>query len=730
MKKRVIAAFSIIIFALTMAATAFAATTGTVTVVLMAKDSADNDVPLSGFEVNVYRVADVGYAGSERVFTLEGDFAGFLGFAEFEEGPPLVISNDLQHREHADQLVAYMESLADMGSAPAAYRSPALVTDAAGKAVFENLEQGMYLFISLPGSGSPSEYSNYLVSPVLAVLPDYGRADPWDVVALPKTGAPPVKPPPPVKPTAEPVSVLIYGNKDVTGPSDAHIPEREFTFTAVQVDSLGAIGYTGAGEPLSGRNAIWGAGEFTIRISGLPVPDSSQNYYFLVREEQTGDGEDGWSFSKEYFWVRVTVTNDEDGEASASVTAIVDKEGTVANTISFTNTFGVVISCEVDKDTIRRTSAAYVSLPGQEGFNNVGKEDEMFRYDINFRNTSNVDVDEFVVDDPLENVKLDYVRVEVLWTPIVWGDVDGLFNLWYRTNMTDDSTVYSTATANSDVTEPAFPNTGFKLWRAGLSTDSRVRLDVSGLGLAEGEYVTALRFEYGAVMMGFTSMNYARTSLNGEHRAQSHGPLLLQANNSDIMQAVPPPLPSPLVNSIFGDVVDWTPGIERHDYAEGAANAAGLQPISFLVSAAKPMFEGDIINSAIARTAKGDLRDWDQDAVVTRLITTFEGGAGSFEFTPGTVESLFIDNAESAGWNIMEGGRLEELDFDETEIPLGYLEIGEPEIPTGPAFPSGSTVPRTGDTSMPGLWAALMAVSGCAIIALLLLRRRVRGWGL
>jgi len=319
--------------------------------------------------------------------------------------------------------------------------------------------------------------------------------------------------------------------------------------------------------------------------------------------------------------------------------------------------FQVLIYCEVYKDTIKRTSAAYESLPGKEEINNVG--DETYRVDINFRSTSSVDADEFIVDDPLECVSMGHVRIEAIWTPIVYGDDDGFCYIWYKTNLTDDSKMYSEKRAS--ITDNAqFSHRGFKLWREDpYSTELRKQLLVSELGLQEGEYITALRFDYGAVKVGFTSMNTARTTKNDEHRDVSKGDFTLPSvNDKEIQridsdnitgqntdkenvflaiwntfvinaQAAGNALGDGYPNSIMGNTVNWTPSTDRHDFSQEAKDAVGLQPLTYMIYATKAMSDVDIVSSAISRIAKAEMVDADQDAIVTRVIPTLQ-----FESTP------------------------------------------------------------------------------------------------
>ncbi|MDR2156216.1 MAG: Cys-Gln thioester bond-forming surface protein [Clostridiales Family XIII bacterium] len=232
----------------------------------------------------------------------------------------------------------------------------------------------------------------------------------------------------------------------------------------------------------------------------------------------------------------------------------------------------IAVSVEVDKDTIQRTSAAYASLPGKEGFDNVGRE--LYRYDVDYRSTSSVRADELTVDDPLEAVSEGQIRLEKLWTPVSWGDTDGKMNIWYRTNLTDDGTVYDAAcatdtnpeNANNPGRTPVWPNTGYRLWARDVPTAQRTALDAASLGLAEGEYITAVRYEHGSAEKGFTTKNYADVSLNDiDYAAVAAG----EASEDDF-------------------TVDWTPRESDIFFAAGALDATGLMPATYLVSAAAP----------------------------------------------------------------------------------------------------------------------------------------------
>jgi len=335
----------------------------------------------------------------------------------------------------------------------------------------------------------------------------------------------------------------------------------------------------------------------------------------------------------------------------------------------------IIISCEVDKDTIRRTSAAYVSPPGREDFDNIA-DNETYRYDVDFRSTSNIAADEFVLDDPLENVNNGQVRLEMLVTPVVWGDIDGLYNLWYKTNLTADDRVYADASAVNEDVKQRWTNEGYRLWAEGLPATERVKLMVSELGLEKDEYVTALRFEFGAVKIGFTSKNYRSVSLNGKHKTPD-GSLSMSPEDIGMLSgdttaktktaspaapAAAPAQAEPEGNALTrffanlfgyqvasaasmpagasgssaygvggpdddgtgpGDYVDWTPDPSSPFFSLGALNATGLSPISYLVSAAGAMEDERIVASATSMIAKGDLFASDIDAVVTLQLSTF-----------------------------------------------------------------------------------------------------------
>lgn len=169
----------------------------------------------------------------------------------------------------------------------------------------------------------------------------------------------------------------------------------------------------------------------------------------------------------------------------------------------------IELETTVDKSTIQTTSAAFASLEGQSvRFDNIDVEE--YRYDLGFSNGStNVRADQYTVVDSCEFVALG-ARLTRLWTPVTAADSDGLFNLWYKTNLCDEDAVYSEASATKS--NPAnmlsdgsdrIPTTGWKLWKENLSALKRTPLSAADLKLEEGEHITGLMLEYGSVKPGF-----------------------------------------------------------------------------------------------------------------------------------------------------------------------------------------------------------------------------------
>lgn len=227
----------------------------------------------------------------------------------------------------------------------------------------------------------------------------------------------------------------------------------------------------------------------SVIFDGLPF-----GLYMLIEEKPNPEYAEWW---------------ETDGSTWGSYWFACDAESGKSQTQVFEND-KIRLETTVDKSTIEVTSAAFESLPDQPvNFVNVNIEE--YRYDVAFSNgDTNVRSDQYSVIDNCEFTDLG-VRLQRLWTPITEGDANGTFNLWYRTNLTDTETVYSSASATiGNPVNPMADGTdristrGWNLWAQNLSTNERTLLETSELSLKEGEHVTGIMLEYGAVRPGFS----------------------------------------------------------------------------------------------------------------------------------------------------------------------------------------------------------------------------------
>ena len=401
--------------------------------------------------------------------------------------------------------------------------------------------------------------------------------------------------------------------------------------------------------------------------------DNAYTRVFRIRECPSA-AINGWQVDPTIFEITVDVFDNELGNLipDKSITKSIDGGITFkafheddpavsGNRVFFSNTFEPDIRTEVHIDTIQLTSAAFVDPyhvydPNVGVTNNVGNEDERFRYDINFRSTSNVPADRFVVEIPLETVAADQLVVEGFWTPIVYGSVSGLFDITF-------------------VTEG-----GFHI-ETGLTVDVRHSFIFEEI-FDEDTKVTAILLDYGAVRVGFTSLNTVLDSLNGEHRSESHEVVdidspsfvnielipseggfylepitILHLNEADEVilpqalhvfsyEGLNTNMGRGLMNSITESGINWTPNQDRPDYSNTAASATGLAPASFLVSAVKASFDSEFVksvNTTIYRNfGEFSMQHRDQDAVLTTVIQPFSGGAETTEIPDYQVS--FLEN--------------------------------------------------------------------------------------
>ncbi|MDR1184204.1 MAG: hypothetical protein LBK67_05360 [Coriobacteriales bacterium] len=261
----------------------------------------------------------------------------------------------------------------------------------------------------------------------------------------------------------------------------------------------------------------------------------------------------------------------------------------------------IQLSCEIYQDTINITSSAFRTDDGDDlRIENVGIEP--YHYTLDFRSTSNVRADEFTVVDPLDAVVTGGVRLKELFTPVARGDSDGFFNLWYQTNLTDTTLIYSSANAMStnplNVNNPDgiqnWPSVGWQLWQEALPTTSTTHLDVENLDLAPNEYITALRFEYGSVEVGFTTRDTFKQSLQTDKELKSV-------------------------------ISDWSESQQDSDSGFRLLGVSELKPVTYLVTCSTALLPPTIIrNSATVNIARNVvLSDKDEDAVRTGVIQPF-----------------------------------------------------------------------------------------------------------
>ena len=140
---------------------------------------------------------------------------------------------------------------------------------------------------------------------------------------------------------------------------------------------------------------------------------------------------------------------------------------------------------------------------------------EIYQYSIDYRSTSNTWADEYNMIDTIDCAIAGYANVTAIKTPVAFEDHDGKMNVWYKTNKTPEDYKEDALKYNACATNPENPwnenneritdYTGWKIWKADISTLKSQVLDVSDLGLADGEYITGIAFEHGRVEKGFTT---------------------------------------------------------------------------------------------------------------------------------------------------------------------------------------------------------------------------------
>lgn len=242
-----------------------------------------------------------------------------------------------------------------------------------------------------------------------------------------------------------------------------------------------------------------------------------KNHIFGTSAELSETGDSVPSVKLTWDAARMAYTTD---KALASGKYTVSVDGVAVGKIS-------VKSGEIDKrQEIADPTHPYTEANG-DGENNADtstSDDGSYDYTLDFRSTSNTWTDEFTVEDDFYGVMTGKATLDSITTPQAYKDFDGKMNVWYKTDQTpsdysDESGANQTLSdghGNPWLTDESnsetlgedgrkIDYTGWKLWKADVSTTEAEDLKVSDLELAEGEHVTAIRFEYGRVESGFTT---------------------------------------------------------------------------------------------------------------------------------------------------------------------------------------------------------------------------------
>jgi hypothetical protein len=268
-------------------------------------------------------------------------------------------------------------------------------------------------------------------------------------------------------------------------------------------------------------------------------------------------------------------------------------------------------------------------------------------------------------------------------------------------------------------------------------------------------YITAIRFEYGAVKVGFTTKNYSETtSLNSEYRDSNGvltspnageienpttpvipgGTTIISPASIQVFAAEPDPSPNPIVallqkiapltapQPLAVEIVplaeakgvsnNWIPNAGRADYSQelvdllGVTSKSGspLKPATYLVRTTRAMVNEDIVSSVsahISRSVAPDtvMYDKDQDRVLTREIVTFTADPQPPDIGSIVLQDSFLEHASDSDI-VIRGGRWVDRNGNRLRVGRG-----------GPA--------STGDTMALGLWFVIMAIT---LVCLILLR--------
>ena len=161
-----------------------------------------------------------------------------------------------------------------------------------------------------------------------------------------------------------------------------------------------------------------------------------------------------------------------------------------------------------------------------------------YDYSVDVRSTSTTWVDEFTLTDDIDAARDGLAELVGITTPVAAEDYDGLLNVWYRTNLSeqglksegDANATLSDGHENPWLTDESTAETlgddgraisyeGWRLWAESVSALEATELLVADLPLEEGERVISVRLEYGRVEPGFTTRSdgWERPDLKDVH---------------------------------------------------------------------------------------------------------------------------------------------------------------------------------------------------------------------
>lgn len=159
----------------------------------------------------------------------------------------------------------------------------------------------------------------------------------------------------------------------------------------------------------------------------------------------------------------------------------------------------------------------------QELLDDEGGAGRLVSYSIDFRNLSDTWVDEFTVTDEIEAAADGIAEVETIRLPDVTGDVDGLVNVWYRTEggsegpeASDANATLDDGHANPQLEDQAIQMSigedaraldyqGWRLLKENVECSHDNAVSTDDLELQEGERIVAIRLEFGAVEADFST---------------------------------------------------------------------------------------------------------------------------------------------------------------------------------------------------------------------------------